>query len=67
MKKDFIRTWPDFDVAPQLRTVGGAGGDRGGGIGMKQAEAHEREEQSKRPVVWHGHVQARDEAPLVCG
>jgi hypothetical protein len=34
---------------------------------MKQAEAHEREEQSKRPVVWHGHVQARDEAPLVCG
>ena len=65
--RDRSVTWPDLDVAPQLRAVGGAGGDRGGGIGMEQAEAaQEREEQSKRPVVWRGHVEAEDEAPPVC-
>jgi len=49
-----LLTWPDFDVPPQLRAVGSAGGDRRGGGGTERAEA--QAEEHKR-VVGPVHVQ----------
>jgi hypothetical protein len=43
-----LLTWPDFDVPPELRAVGGAGGDRRGGTGAERAEA--QAEEHKRAV-----------------
>ena len=53
-------TWPDLDVAPQLRPVGGAGGDgdRFGGIGAdgadEAADAEEDGEQSEQRAAEQG-------------
>jgi len=50
-----LRTWPDLDVPPQLRAVGGAGGDGRGATGVERDEPEAEEEvqrkQSKRGVV----------------
>lgn len=45
-----LRTWPDLDVPPQLRLVGGAGSDGRGGTGAERDEAEE-EVQGKRGVA----------------
>ena len=34
-----LLTWPDFDVPPQLRAVGGAGGDGRGATGVERVVA----------------------------
>ena len=41
-------TWPDLDVAPQLRPVGGAGGDRFGAGGADEADVEEDGKQSEQ-------------------
>ena len=72
-RRGALVTWPDFDVPPPLRPVGGAGGDRRGGAGAgrgdAEAEAEEQGKQSERaggPV----HVDAASEASArvaLCG
>jgi hypothetical protein len=52
-------TWPDFDVAPPLRAVGGAGGDRRGGAGTERGE-EEAEEQGKHSKRAAGPVHVEE-------
>ena len=52
-ERGVLRTWPDLDVPPQLRAVGGAGGDGRGATGVERDEPEEevQRKQSKRGVV----------------
>jgi len=64
--RDRSVTWPDLDVAPQLRAVGGAGGDRRGGAGAGRGEA-EAEDQRKQSELAAGLVHVVEDAGAVCG
>jgi hypothetical protein len=58
-------TWPDFDVPPQLRAVGGPGGGRRGGTGTERAEA-KAEERGRVPVHLQDAWPAASERCPVC-
>jgi hypothetical protein len=65
-----LLTWPDFDVPPQLRAVGGAGGDGRGATGVERDEAEEevQRKQSKRGAVARPvHVQDATRAMMDAG
>ena len=70
-ERGVLRTWPDLDVPPQLRAVGGAGGDGRGATGVERDEPEEevQRKQSKQGVVARPvHVQdASDDGRRLLG
>jgi hypothetical protein len=65
-----LLTWPDFDVPPQLRAVGGAGGDGRGATGVERDEAEEevqRKQSTRGAVARPVHVQDATRAMMDAG